>query len=187
MMLRLKNFLRTFREDTRGSVTVEAILLLPMLFWIYLSLFSIFDAFRQYSLNQKAAYTIADLISRETTPLNDTYMSSMQELLNYIVASPTESDLRVTVITYDADADEFEVVWSKIRGGKPELETDDVKNWHQRLPVMPDGELIVVTETWNYYDPPFNTGLEERVVSNFVFTRPRYAPQLCYDGEPRCS
>jgi hypothetical protein len=183
MFTRATNFLRTFREDTRGSVTVEAILILPMLFWIYLSIFSIFDAFRQYSLNQKAAFTIADLLSRETAPINANYLTNMQTLLDYIVTGNDDSDLRVTVITYDAEDDDFEVLWSKKKGARPELTTSDVQNWHQRLPVMPDGELIVVTETWNYYDPPFNTGLEERVIHNFVFTRPRYAPQLLWSND----
>ena len=59
------------RED--GTIALEAMVMTPILFWTFLALFSIFDTFRTYSANQKAAFTVSDAISRETVPLDDDY------------------------------------------------------------------------------------------------------------------
>ena len=170
------NFLR--RED--GSVAVEAMIVMPLLFWTYLSMFSIFDAFRMYSINQKAAYTIGDAISRETVPIDGAYLEGVQDLFEYLSRSEGKSSIRVSSIYYNAAQDEYYRDWSKKRGTVAELTNADVKNWHEKLPILPNNERLVLVETWAEYDPPFNTGLEETEIRNFVFTRPRYAPRVCW-------
>jgi len=172
----------SFFRDEDGSIALETVILLPVIFWTFLSMFSIFDAFRQYSLNQKAAYTIGDAISRETIPINNDYLDGSIRMFEYLTRSQNEASLRVTSVWYDADADRFYTDWSQVRGWMPSLTDGDVQDWHDRLPVMPDNERIVVVETWSNYDPPFNTGLEEREIRNFVFTRPRYAPRVLFDA-----
>ena len=171
-------FLR--RED--GSVAIETVILLPMLFWAYLSMFSIFDAYRQYSINQKAAYTIGDMISRETAPIGDSYLDGAQDLFDYMTRSDDRATLRVTSVQYNAKKDEYTAVWSKVRGTATPLGPKDVGGWHHRLPVLPDNDHILVVETWLNYDPPFNTGLEDRQIINFVFTRPRYVPCIIWNN-----
>ena len=47
---------------------------------------------------------------------------------------------------------------------------------------MPDGEFIVITETWTKDKPPFNVSLGAQDIENFVYTRPRYAPRVLYSG-----
>ncbi|MGJ8615456.1 MAG: TadE/TadG family type IV pilus assembly protein [Sulfitobacter sp.] len=171
------DFLR--RED--GSIAIEAVIVMPLLFWTYLSMFSIFDAFRMYSINQKAAYTIGDAISRETVPIDGAYLEGAQDLFEYLSRSQDQTSIRVSSIYYDAGQDEYRRDWSQKRGSVAELTNADVKNWHEKLPVLPDNERLVLVETWADYDPPFNTGLEEREIRNFVFTRPRYAPRVCWE------
>jgi hypothetical protein len=46
---------------------------------------------------------------------------------------------------------------------------------------MPDNESITVVETWTRYIPPFNIGIGERDIYNFIFTRPRYAPNITFN------
>ncbi len=171
------DFLR--RED--GSVAIEAMIILPALFWTYLSLFSIFDAFRTYSINQKAAFTIGDAISRETLPIDGDYLDGALDLFEYLSRSQGDSAIRVTSIVYNGDQDEFGRDWSQTRGWVVPLTNADVRLWHEKLPVMPDGERVVLVETWSNFHPVFNTGLEEREIQNFVFTRPRYAPRVCWE------
>lgn len=175
------DFLR--RED--GSVAIEAMIVMPLLFWTYLSMFSIFDAFRMYSINQKAAYTIGDAISRETAPIDDQYLEGVQDLFEYLSRSQDKSSIRITSLWYDAAADEYHADWSQKRGTVDVLTDIDVRNWHEKLPVMTDKTFMTLVETWSDYDPPFNTGLEERQIRNFVFTRPRYAP--CVQWAPQAA
>lgn len=177
----LKSFLRAdFARNEDGSIAVETVIILPMMFWAFLSMFSIFDAFRQYSINQKAAYTIGDMISRETVPIDNAYLNGAQDLFDYLTRSRHESALRVSLLKWDAVNEIFTREWSQSRGWVIPLSDSNVTGWIDRLPIMRDNEFIVVVETWSKYDPPFNTGLEDREIRNFVFTRPRYAPRVLW-------
>lgn len=175
----LRGMIYGFSRDERGSIAVEAVLILPMLFWTYLVLFSSFHAYRTYALNQKAAYTIGDMISRETNPLDAAYLDGARELLGYLVGGRRDDvSVRITQVRYNADANRFERVWAMAKGNLGEASEADVTGWSGRLPVMPDGEQILVVETAFTYQPPFDVGFHERDVKNFVFTRSRYTPGL---------
>ncbi len=43
---------------------VEGVIASTFLIWWYIASFQFFDAYRQKNVNQKGAYTVADLISR---------------------------------------------------------------------------------------------------------------------------
>lgn len=175
-LLRL-DFLR--RED--GVIAIEAMIVLPMMFWTFLALFSIFDAFHRYNLNQKAAYTIGDAISRETNPLDDAYLDGALGLFEYMTKGRGEVKLRVTSIWYDAATDTYKQHWSHSRGDVAPLADSDVAQAHDTLPVMPDKEFVMLVETWNAFEPAFRTGLENTNIRNRIFTRPRYARCVLWD------
>lgn len=170
------DFLR--RED--GVIAIEAMIIMPVMFWAFLSMFSIFDAFRTYSITQKAAYTVGDAVSRETAPIDSDYLTGVLDMFEYLSGSQGNSSLRITSLVYDAGDDRFYRDWSQTRGNKQPLRNSDIANWKDKLPVMPDRERIVLVETWTTYEPPFATGLEQREIRTFVFTRPRYAPRVCW-------
>ncbi len=179
----LKGFVYGFKSEERGSIAVEAVVILPMMFWTYLALFSTFHSYRAYSINQKAAYTVGDMISRETNAIDDQYMIGAHDLLSYLTnTANSKAAVRVTQVQWDEDSGVYQREWSTAQGYKPSASSAQVAGWHDQLPIMPDGERIVVVETFVQYDPPFNTGLEQREVRNFVFTKPRYAPQVVYSG-----
>ncbi|MFT6023126.1 MAG: hypothetical protein ACI9PY_001239 [Ascidiaceihabitans sp.] len=178
----LRHWIKRYSRDEDGSIAIEMMLLLPMLFWAFLTLFSIFDAYRKHSMNQKAAFTIGDMISRETALVNQAYLNGTQQLLSYLTnADLSDTSIRITSVKYDADNNIYKRDWSKTKGWVPELGNNDIKNWNDRLPVMPHNERIMVVETFVKYDPPYNTGLSDHEIVNFVFTRPRYAPQVLWD------
>ena len=182
-MMRFTNFLRRFRDDEKGMIAVETVIIIPVLFWAYLSMFAIFDAYRQHSLNQKAAYTLGDIISRETTPLDNAYMNGAREMLAYLTANRKwDVAIRVTSVKYDAKNKQYKRDWSKRKGWQPPLSNNAVKALKDNLPVLPHNERVMVVETFVKYDPPFNTGLQSREIHNFVFTRPRYAPRVLWDN-----
>lgn len=173
--------LRRFRADETGSIAVETILIIPMVFWVYLTMFSIFDAYRNHSINQKAAYTIGDIISRETTPLDNSYMNGLREFLAYLTANETtDVAIRVTSVRYDAVNDVYKRDWSRRRGWVSALDNTAVAALKDDLPIMPHNERVMVVETFARYEAPFNTGLSDHEIHNFVFTRPRYAPRVLW-------
>ena len=178
----LKARLLGFTRRDDGSMAIEAMIVLPAMFWSLLVSFSLFDTFRMYSINQKAAYTIGDSISRETAPVDGEYLTGAHQMFEYLTLSPGEASLRVSSLRYDEDQDRFFADWSQARGTRPELSDADVQGYTDRLPFLPDGERVILVETWSTYDPPFATGLEQREIQNFVFTRPRFAPRVCWEA-----
>ena len=46
---------------------------------------------------------------------------------------------------------------------------------------MKDNEFMMIVETWVDYTPMFDIGIAPHDVVNFVITRPRYAPRVCWD------
>jgi hypothetical protein len=172
--------IRRFRDDQQGVIAIETVILIPILIWGYIAMFTIFDTYRQYTAQQKAAYTIADLISRQATPMNADFIDGSHELFMNLTRSNGAPGMRVTVAKYDLIAEEYIVVWSRTRGGMLGLQSVDVANWSDRLPELRLDEQIIIVETQSAFTPVFNIGLGDKNITNFIFTRPRYATQVCY-------
>ncbi|MEO1551416.1 MAG: TadE/TadG family type IV pilus assembly protein [Pseudomonadota bacterium] len=189
---------RTFKDDERGSVTVEFVLLFPLLaLWLGAS-FVFFDAFKTTSQAAKAAYTIADMVSRQPVIPNG-YIDDLYALQeNLLPRAPTGKWLRVTSIQYvegpDADGDglpdttDYVVLWSE---AKP-LVTDQQGNTNRMtspevpkeiLPKMSANDTIVLVENFVPYTtiplPLLSelnfTGLEWR---NRIVNRPRFSSKI---------
>jgi len=172
-----------FAADTRGSVTVEAAIMLPLLVWAYCALFTFFDAYRQTSVNHKAAYTISDMVSRESTPIDDGFLDGSFEMLNFLTRSDNERRMRVSVIRYDDDSGDHTVEWSQTRGTIAALDNDGITDWDAKLPSMVDEERLILVETWSDYSAPFHiVGLNNLTIETFVFTRPRFSMQVCWEN-----
>lgn len=174
---------RRFARDEEGSAAIEALVMMPLVFFVVISMFTLFDAFRQYTMHQKAAYTLSDMISRETVPLDDSYLTGAHALFDDMTRNPQDSSIRVSIVRYDENNDIFKLDWSRTQGYATELTNNGVRNWGDRLPVLVHNERIIVVETFANYAPPFDTGLGSRTIENFIFTRPRYAPQILWDDD----
>jgi hypothetical protein len=172
----------TFLSDEKGSAAIETVIMVPLTFFVIMSMFTLFDAFRQYSMHQKAAYTLSDMISRETLPLDRDYLEGAHDLFDTLTRSPQDSTVRISIVRYDAVNDSMRLDWSKTSGFSTPLRDEDVRNWTDRLPMMVNNERIIVVETYANYEPPFNTGLGTREIANFIFARPRYAPQVLWQN-----
>lgn len=172
---------RHLARETRGSITVEAVIMFPILFWAMLSMLVFFDAYRQNSLNVKAAFTIGDMLSREVEPIDAAYLDGALNLFDELARTATPPRMRVTVVYFDAAQNRFLRDWSHQRGGVPVLTNADILAMRPRLPAVPNNERLILVETWSDYNPPFNVGINRQDLYNFVFTRPRFAPQVKFE------
>ena len=170
--------LRAFWRDTDGAVSMEFILSVPIIFWAFAATFVFFDGYRQSSVNLKAAYTVSDLLSRETGLVTDEYIDSMHDLLQILTGASSPTILRVSIIEWDEDDGRYYVHWSANRGYAEALNDDDMEAIEDRLPKMPDREQIILVETRNTFYPLYKMGMGEIDLDNFVFTRLRFAPKL---------
>ncbi len=179
---KLKSPLRSnFIRSEKGSASIEAIIMVPLMFFCMVCFVTLIDYTRQHGMHQKAAYTISDMVSRETLPIDSDYLAGTHALMNTLTRDPQESTIRLSVVRYDANNDIFKLDWSKTSGYASELSNHDVRNWTDKLPVMIHNERMIIVETVGVYEPPFNVGLGSQLIDHFIFTRPRYAPQVLWE------
>lgn len=207
MMLKaLRIRARSFGSDTSGSMSVETVLIFPLLLWFYLSTFTYFDAYRAQSTNIKATYTIGDAISRELNGVDADYLDTMHELMGFLNNSAHNMRMRVTVFTRDSDnANELVLRWSCTRGsGGPGFQKHSQASlvaMDALIPPSPKPDELVMVETFIDYAPPFSArlfdnevpeggmmneansegiliGLSPTTFSNVVVTRPRQVNQI---------
>ncbi|KIN73183.1 TadE/TadG family type IV pilus assembly protein [Sulfitobacter guttiformis] len=184
-MPKIKSLLKArFTREEAGAAHIEAMVMIPLMFLVMISSITMLDLVRQHGAHQKAAFTIGDMISRETLPLDGDYLTGTHHLLNSLTRTPQDSSLRVSVVRYDATNKIMKLDWSKVTGGYTALSNQNVRNWTEKLPHMVHNERMIVVETFARYEPPFNIGLGTQEIDNFVFTRPRYAPQVLWVDLP---
>lgn len=179
----LSSLMRRFARDEKGSLIVDAIIVMPMFVWGYAGLFVYWDAYRAVNTVQKASYTISDLISRsqETNGIDDAYISGMRTTFNTMLDSGDAGQIRVTSYQWSAVRDRYEVIFSRApNGALPSLTTEDLANLTSYLPIMSDGGSAILVETKLLYTPPIAYGLDPRMLEQFIVTRPRFLPKLCH-------
>lgn len=178
---RVKSFLARFRDSRSGTITVEAVIVVPLLFWALQATFEFFEIHRYQSVREKATYAVVDLISREQAPIDQPFLDGSKQLFDDFTNDDGDNQLRVSVITYVADDDEYAVVWSQIRGIGPmiPLQTADVATAHEALPTLGNGRQVILVESWSDYQPGLSAGFETTVpISTRVFTSPRFVEQI---------
>ena len=183
--MRRPAILSRFARDQSGTVTVEAVLMFPLLAWVLMATLVYFQAFHAQSLNVKVTYTIGDILSREDAPITPEYIDSMYALQSVMTGSIEARRLRITAVTYRSSDRTYRVVWSQGRGGaSAHSDASLAQIAGASLPVMGDGQVTIVTETWLNHTPRF-TGwwglIGPQTFYEIMPTRPR-APQFCWNS-----
>ncbi|QIE45167.1 pilus assembly protein [Pseudohalocynthiibacter aestuariivivens] len=184
--LPLIQWFKRFRDDETGTVTLETVLTLPLLFWALAATYEFFELHRYNSARDKASYTIADMISREMQTITPTYLDSAKTVFDTMTNDEGDNQMRISVVKYDADSDQYAVRWSQVRGDGTfdPLTNADVRNSHETLPVMRDGEEVIVMESRSTYPPIFDVGINDgMMIETRVLTSPRFAPQIVWENE----
>ncbi|MEP5761772.1 MAG: pilus assembly protein [Litoreibacter sp.] len=176
--LRFVRRLSFFIRDTSASVSVESVFIFPLLAAWFVGSFVFFDAFKSRNTAAKASYTISDVLSRRTADANPAYLDNLHELYkNLVRAEDGETALRVSIIQWDGT--DYVVEWSHSSSVLLETHTDQsIEERADRIPILYEGEHIILVETYLNYNPAFDVGLNSDVWENFVVTSPRFASKL---------
>ena len=183
----LKKLMMRWRDDTRGTIVVEMVITLPLLLWALMATFEFFEVFRYKSIRDKATYVIADMISREKTApgfVDDTYLDNSMTLFNDIVTDRGVNQLRVTMVKYE-DANGYTVPWSRVRGtgSMQQLVDADIQADLAHIPVMNDGDWLILVDSTSTYIPNFNVGLGNSIpIASRTFTSFREIVKLCWEN-----
>lgn len=182
-MHRLLPHLRRFVTLESGTITVEFVLVLPLLIWAYLALFVYWDAYRTINLAQKASYTVSDYISRERSSLTAAEIVGMENTFKFMTQTDSGVKMRITSIYYNTTNKRFEVYWSRSPNSTmAELTTTTLQSFTDEIPAMADGDSAIIVETDLDYTPAFGIALMPDDFSNFIVTRPRFLTRICLEG-----
>ncbi|WP_434288045.1 TadE/TadG family type IV pilus assembly protein [Celeribacter sp. SCSIO 80788] len=179
----MRRLLRRFSRDDGGSVAIEALIVAPALIFSLMAFYTFFAAFEAKARANKANYTISDYISRQTDTIDDTFMGGLADLYRFL-NNDGEIDMRVSAVQFVIDDDEnesYELVWSYATGDYVKLTDITLTEVEERLPLMADGEEVIVVETQRGWVAPFNAILTELDFEDIVTTKPRFASQVIYD------
>lgn len=174
--------LRRFTRSERGVIAIEAVLILPLLIWAVLAAIVFVDAYRAQTQNQRATYVIADAVSRLWDPMTNEYFVGLWDLHGMMVNYSNQTHIRVSVVQW-SEADQTNILrWSQTSTSDrfPWLTQEQVDAGIDRVPMLSDGDSLVLVETWMDYEPPFSVGLNSTVYRNEIFVSPRYVPQITY-------
>jgi len=187
--MKMRNLLRKYKDDEDGSMSIELLIVTPILVWALLSTYVYFDLFRVESNSNRAALSIADMLSRETLDIDNAYLNNARSILRELTYEEANPDFRITVYTFRDSDDSYRRRWSRNRGmgsnynnaALADLKTDG------RLPVLADGDRAILLQTRTQYDAPFSIGLgpftgtnlDDVTFETFIVVRPRPG-QLCF-------
>ena len=175
------------RED--GSVTTEAVIIMPLLAAFYCATLVWFDAYRQKTLVMKASYAVSDVLSRQKE-VDEDYLDNMRDVLDYMIPSNAAPRMRISLINSVLDEDgniDYEVDWSYGPNGMNPLTQADIDADSSWIPVMGNNDYVVVTETAVLYQPIFRVGIEDKIYRNTIVTRPRFYGKLVNRDAPDTS
>ena len=181
--MRVLNKIKTFLRDSQASVSLEAVLVFPLLIWAYFGMFTLFDGYRALSSNIRASYTISELLSRGTDQfVDEAYLAGLNDMLDVLTQSSHRTVLRVTVVQWDENNDSHILQWSESTPGKSGLtEADMATKIEPYMPPMPNGSELIMVETWMAFVPFMNITLEPFYFEALTVIRPR-GPQLKWNG-----
>ncbi len=177
-MTLFKNILRKFKSNERGAITLEMIILLPLLVLWIVGSNSFFDAFKTYLRASKATYTAVDLISRQNE-IGPSYMTNVGSVFRSIVdadganATVIISSIRMTGGSFDTGGT-LELDWSLNGAGGTGL-TSAGQIPLAYIPNLLEGEYTVLIQTNVPFIPIYSWGnLTAKTFSNTVAVTPRF-------------
>ncbi len=180
----LSSLVRRYGRDEKGSLFVDAIVVMPMFTWGYLGMFVYWDAYRAINTVQKASYSVSDLVSRNqnSNGIDDAYVAGMRTAFNRMLGGGDAGEIRLTSYTWSGVRERYEVIFSRAPGTTEmiPLTNATLNGLTEFLPIMADGDSAILLETRLLYVPPLNYALEPDLLEQFVVTRPRFLPKLCH-------
>ncbi len=178
-----RSLFEDFRQRDEGSLSVETVIVFPLLAWAFCAMLIFWDGFSLKSAATTASYTIADVIARQTEEIDHSFIEGTDVLFGQIATRAYDTDVRITVLQHQHGEEEdgsdafHKVLWSDA-SGQMEPRTD-VQPLMSYLPLMPVGSSVILVETLAKWEPPF-VFMGKQEFTNHIFTTPRYVPQIAY-------
>lgn len=174
----MNRMIKKFWHSEDASVALEAVIVMPILTWVFVASFVFFDAFRVYNTSIKATYAVADVLSRRTSTIASTDIEGLATVFQFLTRNTAGSALRITQVTRQQGG--YRIDWSHGTDGMTYLRASDFPDFVDQIPIMAYGDRMLLVESFLPHRPAFNAGLSEQEFVNFTITRPRFAGQVAF-------
>ncbi len=185
MTMTVSNLIKRFRAflaDQSASMSIEMVIVIPLLLFATTGGIAYWNAFNSNSRTAKVAYTLTDIMSRHTL-VDNVDMAYLYNLQNKMLPnSVLKRRMRISSICFEDG--QFQVMWSYSVSGTdvqtlPVLEAADVP-----IDLMPDVEpqdSVILVELYGTWSPRFlNVGLDTMDWTNRLVTRPRFVKFIAH-------
>ncbi|GHA41997.1 hypothetical protein GCM10008927_03060 [Amylibacter ulvae] len=177
--------LKRFKKSENGSMTVEAVLMFPIMYWLIIFGPVLFDIVREKTSVVRNSFTIADIISREDNVTEET-LDFYIDVFSELMPKSTRTGLRVSSIKRDpADPDTYTVPWSYPPTFDKPAVSDRLDEMGEIIPFIEPGESILYVEGFQTYSSVINysfagwsVGWRDKELAHSLFIRPRYADEV---------
>jgi hypothetical protein len=203
-MRNLKRRFGTFLRDEDGLILAEGLLMLPLVIWALVAMFIYWDVFRTINITQKAAYGVADLLSRQKAEIPLTFANGLQKVVDFLTPGGHPVKVRITSLECLAPSGpgctagngSYKLLFSFSPESKTSVLTEaHIQNWRTsgKIPVLNNGESVFVVETEVAFKAQLQTaiagfmvGVEDAKYGQFIVTKPRHR-RLCLQGTSTCT
>lgn len=196
---------RSYLRDEDGLILAEGLILIPLLIWALVAMFIYWDVFRTINMTQKAAYSIADLLSRQKTTIPLAYMNGLQNIMSFL--TPGGHPVKIRITSFECNAPIAPKTCSPTTGAykllfsySPQskvatlMTQTTIQNWKAtKIPTLNNGESVFVVETTVDYKAQLQTaiaglliGVQNNTFGEFIVTRPRHQ-RICLEGTTTCT
>jgi len=167
--------LSRFREDEEATVTMEFVIIMPVLIFWFIGSIVFFDAFSSRATAQRTAHTITDILSRQTQ-VDNIFINKMLTLQNRMMPREQVGTIRVSSLQIDPSGD-LVVLWTHTTGSSLPLIAADISS--SILPDMHIGESVILVDTTVPFTPISDwVGIVAQTWHNHVVTQPRFVSTL---------
>ncbi|PIB24695.1 hypothetical protein BFP76_05795 [Amylibacter kogurei] len=179
--------LKRFGRSESGTMTVEAVLMFPIMYWLIIFGPVLFDIVREKTSVVRNSFTIADIISREENVTEET-MEFYESMFASLMPQSSRTGLRVTSIVRDeVNPDDYDVRWSHGNiSDRPEI-ASRLDEMDELIPFIEPGESILYVEGFQTYSSVisysfagWNLGWRDKELGHNLFIRPRYFAEVNY-------
>ncbi|MCB1389712.1 MAG: hypothetical protein KDK12_11325 [Rhodobacteraceae bacterium] len=103
---------RAFGGASRGSVSVELVITLPLLLWALAGSVVFYDGYKARYHAQMAAQTVADIMSRETDLFTANYVEGLNDVYDFLADARYPTRIRVSSVIWDSANERNRLQWS---------------------------------------------------------------------------
>lgn len=180
----LLSALRKFWSDRSGTMTVEALVIVPVMAMGMTGFFAFWHVYQTQNMVQKGTYAVADMLSREMIPATPAFLTGLETTLEFIIRR--NANVRVTSIRRTSDGPTgvtgLDVLWSFSPGNALPARTEaTLTDIQGDIPMMSIGSNVVIFEAVVPYVAVTDI-LDVNTINETVVMRPRFLPTLCMTG-----